>query len=67
MPIPKPDKGESRTQFMSRCLGDSTMVDEYNNDQRMAICATAYEDSKGDDVKERERPDDYTTSEEEVE
>ena len=43
------------------------MVDEYNNDQRMAICATAYEDSKGDDVKERERPDDYTTSEEEVE
>ena len=67
MPIPKPDKGESRTQFMSRCLGDSTMVDEYNNDQRMAICATAYEDSKGDDVKERVRRDVYTTEEEAVE
>ena len=67
MPIPKPKAGESRTQFMSRCLGDSTMVDEYNNDQRMAICATAYEDSKGDDEKARVRRDVYTTEEEALE
>tara|TARA_Y100000592_G_scaffold21106_3_gene32458 strand:- start:4082 stop:5149 length:1068 start_codon:yes stop_codon:yes gene_type:complete len=62
MPIPKPKAGESRTQFMSRCLGDSTMVDEYNNNQRMAICATAYEDSKGnDEEKRRIRRDVFTT------
>ncbi len=61
MPIPKPKEGEARQTFMSRCLGDSTMVDEYNPTQRMAVCATAYEDSKGDEEKRELRRDVFTT------
>ena len=62
MPIPKPRKDESRQRFMSRCLGDSTMIDEYDSTQRMAICSKEYEDSKGnDDEKARVRRDVYTT------
>tara|TARA_B100000085_G_scaffold34295_1_gene28170 strand:+ start:1705 stop:2709 length:1005 start_codon:yes stop_codon:yes gene_type:complete len=37
------------------------MVDEYNPQQRMAICANAYEDSKGSDEKEEVRRDVFTT------
>ena len=38
------------------------MVDEYNPQQRMAICANAYEDSKGgDEEKEEVRRDVFTT------
>ena len=61
MPIPEPKEGEARQTFMSRCLGDSTMVDEYNQTQRMAVCATAYEDSKGDEEKRELRRDVFTT------
>jgi HK97 family phage prohead protease len=61
MPIPKPKKNESRQRFMSRCLGDSTMVDEYNPNQRMAVCATAYEDSKQEGAKRELRDDVFTT------
>ena len=46
---------------MSRCLGDSTMVDEYNPNQRMAVCATAYEDSKQEGAKRELRDDVFTT------
>ena len=61
MPIPKPKEGEARQTFMSRCLGDSTIVDEYNPTQRMSVCATAYEDSKGDEEKRELRRDVFTT------
>ena len=65
MPIPKPKQGESRSKFLSRCLGDSTMIDEYNANQRIAICSKEYEDSKGnDDEKARVRRDVFTTQEE---
>ncbi len=65
MPIPKPKSGESRSKYLSRCLGDSTMIDEYDANQRMAICSKEYEDSKGnDEEKERVRRDVFTTQEE---
>ena len=64
MPIPKPQSGESRKRFMSRCLGDSTMIDEYDSNQRMAVCATAYEDSKQEDNKEEIRRDVFSTQQE---
>jgi hypothetical protein len=39
MPIPKRKKDEDKTQFVSRCLGDSVMKKDYpNNSQRVAIC-----------------------------
>jgi len=39
MPIPKPEKNEDRKKFISRCMGNDTMVKEYpDNKQRIAIC-----------------------------
>jgi hypothetical protein len=39
MPIPKPKKDEKQTAFISRCMGNPTMVKEYKDSkQRSAIC-----------------------------
>lgn len=42
MPIPKPHDGESKDDFMDRCMGDDTMVSEYPADQRAAVCNDAW-------------------------
>lgn len=48
MPIPKPGKKEDQKQFMSRCLGDKTMGEDFKDiKQRIAVCLTTYRDSKG--------------------
>ena len=66
MPIPKPKYNESRQDFMKRCMGDSTMVNEYNSNQRLAVCSSSYNSSKEDslDSKEQIRRDVFTTEEE---
>ena len=69
MPIPKPNAGESRSNFMSRCMGDKTMTDEYDNDQRLAVCNASY-NSKGEEQvndEKREVSKDVFTTEEEAE
>ena len=69
MPIPKPNAGESRSNFMSRCMGDKTMTDEYDNDQRLAVCSASY-NSKGEEQvndEKREVSKDVFTTEEEAE
>jgi|688.fasta_scaffold580177_2 hypothetical protein len=39
MPIPKPEQGEKTKDFISRCMGNETMVKDYkDNGQRYAIC-----------------------------
>lgn len=39
MPLPKPNKGESEDQFISRCMSDEKMKSEYGKkDQRVAVC-----------------------------
>lgn len=43
MPIPKPNSGENLSKFMQRCLSDEIMVDEYDIEQRAAICKKAFE------------------------
>lgn len=43
MPVPKPKKGESKDDFIDRCMSDDKMVDEYENDQRYAICMSKWE------------------------
>lgn len=44
MPLPKPSSGESRSDFISRCMGDSVMREEYpDNDQRTAVCSSQWE------------------------
>ena len=58
MPIPKPNTGESREDFMSRCLSSDVMQQEYtDNSQRVAICSTAFDDkdSKMNDETEIEQ------------
>jgi hypothetical protein len=43
MPIPKPNKSESKKDFVQRCMEDNVMVSEYKNtDQR---CSTTYEEN----------------------
>jgi hypothetical protein len=44
MPVPKPKSGESKDDFLDRCMGDDKMVDEYEQDQRYAICMSKWED-----------------------
>jgi len=51
MPIPKPTSGESETDFMARCMEDSTMLSEYSQrDQRVAVCLSSYRDGKEETV-----------------
>ncbi len=48
MPIPKPKDGETKDEFMERCMGDEVMNDEYpDNAQRYAVCLAQWE--KDDD------------------
>jgi len=45
MPIPKPNKGESQSDFVSRCIPE--LYPEYNDEQQSAaICIRTYEESK---------------------
>jgi HK97 family phage prohead protease len=47
MPIPKPQKGETEDDFISRCMSNDTMKEEYpDNDQRLAICYDSWRESK---------------------
>jgi len=51
MPIPKPNEDESKKKFLSRCMGDDIMKDEYpDREQRYAVCLTSWKDkdNKGD-------------------
>lgn len=49
MPIPKPQKNESRKDFMQRCMSNPTMVKEYGTDQRLAVCSASYKDKYNKD------------------
>lgn len=45
MPIPKPKDGETEDDFISRCMSNDTMKEEYpDNDQRLAICFQQWKD-----------------------
>ena len=46
--MPNVKEGESKADYMNRCMGDSKMVDEFGNpSQRAAVCNTYFEDKKG--------------------
>ena len=46
--MPNVKEGESKADYMDRCMGDSKMVDEFGNpSQRAAVCNTYFEDKKG--------------------
>lgn len=45
MPIPKPSQDEDEETFISRCMGDDTMLDDWPDDaQRSAICQRQWEE-----------------------
>jgi hypothetical protein len=47
MPLPIPDKGETKKEFINRCMGDSTMLNEYpDNPQRYAVCESQWDSNK---------------------
>jgi hypothetical protein len=55
MPIPKPRKGEEKQDFISRCMGNETMLDDYpDNKQRAAVCYASWRKAKGEPEPEGE-------------
>jgi len=47
MPMPKPKSGESKDDFLGRCMGNEVMNDDYpDNKQRYAVCNSLW-DKKG--------------------
>lgn len=62
MPIPKPSLGESESDFMARCTGDSTMLVEYSQrNQRVAVCLSSYrEGGKEETVMDEALVEDFT-------
>lgn len=47
MPIPSPQKDEEKSEFISRCMGDSVMNEEYSDGkQRAAVCFSQYKKAK---------------------
>lgn len=53
MPIPKRRSDEDKTDFLSRCMADPKMNEEYpDNSQRYAVCNQNAKGSQGDQVKD---------------
>jgi hypothetical protein len=45
MPIPKPQAGENKDKFITRCMADNVMTDEYDDTaQRYGVCISSYEE-----------------------
>jgi hypothetical protein len=44
MPIPKPKPYERINDFLQRCMSDEKMVSEYPQEQRAAVCRSAFEE-----------------------
>ena len=38
MPIPKPTSGQSKSEFLNKCMNSDVMKKEYSAPQRIAIC-----------------------------
>jgi hypothetical protein len=53
MPIPKRREDEDRSDFLSRCMSDSTMNKEYpENSQRYAVCLQSAKGTQGQQVQD---------------
>ncbi len=57
MPLPTPKKQETKDGFVSRCIEDNVMNDEFPNlTQRIAVCVSQW-DNKDKPKKEKEYKD----------
>ena len=44
MPLPEPGAGEGRKDFLSRCMGEGVMREEYpESKQRYAVCNSLWD------------------------
>lgn len=56
MPIPNPRTYETEDEFISRCMADDTMVDEYpEEDQRFGVCQTSWDEGDKENNKMSEK------------
>lgn len=45
MPLPNPNQGENRTDFMARCVIDANIINDFGTiEQRVAVCDSLWED-----------------------
>jgi len=62
--MPDVQQGESKDDYLDRCMGDSKMVDEFGNPaQRAAVCNTYFEDKKGLEASYEYKDEDEETVE----
>lgn len=55
MPMPKPRSGEKKDDFINRCMGDNTMVSDFESTgQRFAVCLSQWERRNKDDSQSKE-------------
>tara|TARA_R100000742_G_C4255798_1_gene73719 strand:- start:544 stop:735 length:192 start_codon:yes stop_codon:yes gene_type:complete len=55
MPIPNPKGPEAKKSFISRCMGDDVMVEEFpDSKQRYAVCQSKYKNAKSCEYKQEE-------------
>lgn len=58
MPLPKPIQAEEEESFLTRCMSDTVMVEEFPKlEQRFAVCKIqwdAVEDAEEEDTEEDE-------------
>lgn len=61
MPLPKPNDGEAREAFISRCMADNSMNSEFpDRQQRYAVCVRQFERKQAaEEAEGREKPDKY--------
>ena len=54
MPLPKPRSDESQDEFISRCMGNDTMLADFpEQDQRAAVCYAQFRGKSEDQMYER--------------
>ena len=52
MPIPQPTEKESQDEFITRCMSDEKMKEEYQDEsQRFAVCNSSYLDTKFEEIR----------------
>ena len=65
MPLPKPSTGEEEESFLTRCMSDKVMIEEFPKlEQRFAVCNIQWEsvEEENEEESEDEEEDDELTT-----
>jgi len=56
MPIPTPRSDEEKQEFISRCMGNDIMKDDYpDQDTRSGVCYTQWDESQQEQSEQNEQ------------